>query len=449
GSLDGGLDLSQIPLDADWAKNADAETLARFLKLVNLYEQRLADAGTSKWFVPNSLFSIEHCPKHKAFFEAGAKYKERMFMASNRTGKSIAGAFETACHATGIYPDWWKGHRFDEPLQIWACGADAKSTRNTAQKELLGPTGAWGTGMIPKELLGQFWALHGTPQAVDLIEVKHVSGGKSTIGFKNYKQELASFYGTAMDFIWFDEECPADIYNESLIRTMTTKGLIVVTFTPLAGLTPLVVKFCADADFLCGAAPIVATIKGKDDDEGTDARLEGVKRYKAVIQAGWDDAPWLDEESKAQMLEDTPDHLKDARSKGYPAMGSGNIYPFPPERVFVDPIHIPDSWPRMFALDVGWNVTAASWAAYDEASDTIWVYDEYYGNQGQKGEDSGPEYHIAQIMRRGNIVGVIDPAARQRSQIDGRKLMQIYKEGGLMLWPADNEVEGGIANISS
>src|SRR5690606_30525287 len=102
GSLDGGLDLSQIPLDADWAKNADAETLARFLKLVNLYEQRLADAGTSKWFVPNSLFSIEHCPKHKAFFEAGAKYKERMFMASNRTGKSIAGAFETACHATGI-----------------------------------------------------------------------------------------------------------------------------------------------------------------------------------------------------------------------------------------------------------------------------------------------------------------------------------------------------------
>lgn len=33
-------------------------------------------------------------PKHMEFFEAGATYKERLFMAANRVGKTVAGAFE-------------------------------------------------------------------------------------------------------------------------------------------------------------------------------------------------------------------------------------------------------------------------------------------------------------------------------------------------------------------
>ena len=60
-------------------------------------------------------------PKHIEFFSAGAQYKERLFMAANRVGKTVAGAFETTCHLTGCYPDWWKGHRFDHATDAWAC----------------------------------------------------------------------------------------------------------------------------------------------------------------------------------------------------------------------------------------------------------------------------------------------------------------------------------------
>lgn len=169
-------------------KSPDQELtrLSRLNYLLKKYDELSREGGTDKWFIPGTPFGIEHCPKHKVFFDAGAVYNERTFMAGNRCGKSIAGAFETACHATGIYPFWWAGRTFDKPTNGWAVGSTARATRDTAQKELLGPIGAWGTGMIPKDKLGKFWALAGVPQGVDLIQVKHISGGWSTIGFKNY-----------------------------------------------------------------------------------------------------------------------------------------------------------------------------------------------------------------------------------------------------------------------
>lgn len=168
----------------------------------------------------------------------------------NRSGKSVSGAFETAVHLTGDYPSWWKGRRFDRPVNFWGCGSTARSTRDTVQKELIGPVGAWGTGMIPEDRLGDYWSLPGVPQGLDMIKVRHRSGGWSTIGFKNYEQDVKAYYGTAMDGIWLDEEVPSLIYNECLLRTMTTDGILYVTFTPLHGLTPFVVRFCRLATFL-------------------------------------------------------------------------------------------------------------------------------------------------------------------------------------------------------
>lgn len=423
---------------------ADATTMENFLKLIEEYEARLAIAGTGRWFVPGTPYGIEECPKHKAFFEAGSQYKERLFMASNRTGKSIAGAFEMACHLTGDYPEWWTGHRFDHPIKAWAMGSTARSTRDIVQKELLGAVGAWGTGMIPKEKMGRFWALQGTPQGVDMIEIKHKSGGMSILGFKNYEQDIEAFYGTALDAVWLDEECPHNIYNESLMRTMTTKGIMFVTFTPLKGLTPFTVNFLSKAEFLAGARPITVPGKQQSEEDGEDARLKDLVTRKAVIQAGWDDAPWLEDDDKKAMLDDTLPHLRAARSKGIPAMGSGNVYPIPFEEVSVAPFKIPDHYLRMYALDVGWNRTAALWAAIDPDTGTIYIHDEHY-----MGEQV-PAVHAAAIRGRGEwIPGVIDPASRGRSQIDGMNLFQIYRDMGLKLEKANNEVESGIALVWS
>ena len=59
-----------------------------------------------------------------------------------------------------------------------------------------------------------------------------------------------------------------------------------------------------------------------------------------------------------------------------------------------------------------------------------------------------PILHAQAIKGRGAwIPGVIDPAARGRSQIDGRQLIQIYRECGLHLEEADNTVEAGIYQV--
>lgn len=425
------------------ANRQDAVTIARVAELVQQIETMQQESGTHKWFDPNGPYPIDSLPKHKAFFEAGADYPERLFMAGNRVGKSLAGAFELACHLTGEYPDWWRGHRFDGPIDAWAIGKDARAVRDTAQRELLGQTGEWGTGMIPAHRLGKFWALQGTPQAVDMIKIRHKSGKWSSLGFKNYQQDIGSFMGTTRHVAWLDEECPLEIYNECNVRTATVNGIMLVTFTPLDGLTPMVVNFCRRADFLIGAKPVVAIDVDGEEGEEDGEYLVGRSTPKAVVQAGWNDAPWLSESMKSRLLEDTPEFLRKARMEGLPAMGSGCVYPVNIEDVTIDAIKIPDSWPRMFALDVGWNRTAVLWGALDPVTDTLYIYDEHYLGQ------EIPAVHAYAIKSRGEwIQGVFDPAARGRSPNDGRKLIQTYKDQGIPLFPADNAVDAGIQNVT-
>jgi phage terminase large subunit-like protein len=238
----------------------DEHTLAHFLKNANEYLKQWDTSGINKWFIPGSDKTILDYPKHKAFFAAGKDYYERLFMAANRVGKSVAGAYETACHLTGKYPIWWEGRRFDHPVQVWACGKTGQTVRDTVQKELMGEPGRIGTGMIPARDILKWYQKPGTPNGIEMAEVKHISGGTSTLSFKSYDQNVQAFYGTARHVIWLDEECPELIYSECLIRTMTTNGIVYVTFTPLHGLTPFIVNFTKNADFLEGAQPIIADL---------------------------------------------------------------------------------------------------------------------------------------------------------------------------------------------
>lgn len=425
----------------------DARSLERVLKLIEQYEAAQKVSGNQKWFEPDGEYPISSCPKHEAFFAAGKKYPERLFMAANRVGKSVCGAFEMSCHLTGVYPSWWVGRKFDHPVEAWAVGPDARTVRDTAQKELIGNPGEEGTGMIPAASLGKFWGLQGTNLAIDMIRVKHVSGGWSRLGFKNYKQTIDAFMGTSRHVIWLDEECPLEIYNECNIRTATTGGIMLVTFTPLKGMSPMVVNFCKKADFLVGTRPLIAMNPDEEEmeqgyDENDANEAVGHTGMKAVVQASWADAPWLDEASKARLLADTPMHLRKARSEGIPTITEGSVFPIPIEDVVCEPFTIPDNWPRMYGLDVGWNRTACLWATLDPNSNILYIYDEHY--QGQL----TPEHHAYAIRSRGDwIRGTIDPASRGRGQTDGAKLLKLYTAHGLKLSPAKNERESGIQDI--
>ena len=168
-------------------------------------------------------------------------------LAANRVGKTEGvGAFETTLHLTGNYPAWWEGRRFDHGVKAWAAGDTAKTVREIIQAKLLGPSGAHGTGMIPGDLIRKVTAKQGVSEAVDTVYVRHASGGTSVLGLKSYDQRRESFQGTEQGLIWLDEEPPMDIYTECLLRTMTTNGLIMLTFTPVNGWTDVVGMFLGE-----------------------------------------------------------------------------------------------------------------------------------------------------------------------------------------------------------
>src|SRR5215468_9786702 len=154
----------------------------------------------------NKLAYYAPYPKQRAFHDAGAKHRERLLMAGNQVGKTLAGGFEAAMHATGRYPDWWKGRRFDRPTVGWACGVSGEVVRDTVQRVLVGRSGSLGTGAIPKDAIGELVTARGIADLLDTIKVQHVSGGTSIIGLKTYLSGREKFQGETLDWIWLDEK---------------------------------------------------------------------------------------------------------------------------------------------------------------------------------------------------------------------------------------------------
>lgn len=160
---------------------------------------------------------------------------------------------------------------------------------------------------------------------------------------------------------------------------------------------------------------------------------------RSVVTATWDDAPHLTQTQKDELYESIPPHQRDARSKGVPSLGAGAIYPVAESEITCAPFEIPEFWPRCYGMDVGWNRTAAIWAAIDNEAQVTYLYAEHYRGQAE------PSIHADAIKARGNwIPGAIDPAARGRGQKDGSKLFDEYIDLGLEITKADNAVEAGI-----
>jgi len=182
--------------------------------------------------------------KHMAFFAAGKIHRERAAMAANRVGKTEGiGAYEVTCHLTGQYPHWWPGRKFEKPVNCLAGGDTATTTRDILVSKLLGPKEARGTGMVPRDSLGKPVPAPGVRDHVDYVPVRHERGGWSILQFRSYDQGREAWQGTERDIGWCDEEPPEPVYTELLLRTATTNGMIIATFTPLNGLTDVALGF--------------------------------------------------------------------------------------------------------------------------------------------------------------------------------------------------------------
>ena len=340
----------------------DKKAKTRLLKLIKEYELRLT-YKLYKLFPEEGELSRHEYVKHMQFFQGGTAYRARLFMAGNRVGKTVTGAYEGSLHATGLYPDWWTEEngckRFNTKTDGWVAGKTNETTRDIIQKELFGNVVYINgkktvdcTGVIPKHLVDRKsirWK-QGVADLIDFVRVKHVSGEWSSIGLKSYQQGRGAFEGTERHWIWLDEEPEQWIYTECVTRTATTQGIVMVTFTPLEGTTEMVDDFIRKAD-------------------------EGIN---LLIQAGWDDAPHLTEKDKADLLAIFPEHEHEARSKGIPYAGSGLIFPIKESEIVIEPFAIPKHWARLTGMDFGWDhPTAAINLAWDRDNDIVYLVDEY------------------------------------------------------------------------
>ena len=389
------------------------ETLA---KLRELHRLMKGMAHLKKY---NRFVQFNPYPKQLEFFERGATKRQRMFNAGNRLGKTEAGAFETTCHLTGDYPDWWNGARYNEPISAWAVGLGAKETRDIIQEKLCGdPTnpGSFGTGMIPLDkfdgppILGR-----GLSGAFDTIRVKHKSGGVSVLGFKTCEQGWTKFQGTSKDWIWIDEE-PDDyrIYTECLTRTLDRGGRMIVTYTPLKGETSdLWQAFQKDT-----------------------TRIVTMSAYEVLSYPG----SHLDQDRFDEMLQDWPAHERETRASGKPSVGAGAVFPFFRQQLEVEPIPDPGGFVRLgWGIDFGGmggttlkfsHQFGAVLMAYDTSTDVLYVIREVRLPGGLVLQ------HCDAMKRICELAPVFWPHDGHRTSNEDKTkdTRDLYKEGGLKMW---------------
>lgn len=354
-------------------------------------------------------------PKQTEFHAAGAHYRERLLMAGNQLGKTLAAGFETAMHATGQYPDWWQGRRFEKAVNFWAAGVTGTGTRDNPQRILLGRPGSFGTGAIPKDAIVSCSPSRGMADAIDTIRVRHRDGGTSTLTLKTYEQGRERWQGETLDGVWFDEEPPEDIYTEGLTRTNATNGFVYVTFTPLLGISNVVRRFYMDK------AP------------GTH-----------ITQMTIDDAAHYSPEQKAAIIASYPEFEREARTKGIPQLGSGRVFPLNEEQIACASFAIPSHWPRINGIDFGWDHPSAGvQLAWDRDTDTLYVIAAHRARQ------QTPALFSAATKPWGEYPWAWPHDGLQHDKGSGEQLMAQYKQAGLNMLSLRATFEDGTSGLEA
>lgn len=341
-------------------------------------------------------------PWQQEFHNASSEYPERLLMGGNRIGKTRIGSAEVAIHATGEYPKWWTGRRFDRPTQIWTGAETNEDSRDIIQRALLGQSGDYGTGWLPRSRILEVKNRQaGVTEVVERIFVKHKSGGTSWIGLKTYAQESKGWRGESLDVVWCDELVPMDIYSEALTRLIDRKGLLLLTFTPMEGPSDVVRHFM-------------------EAKEGSGIYIKNVT---------WDDVTHLDEDEKKRLYESYPEFEREARTKGVPMLGSGAIFPISDEDISVTPFEIPSHWSRINGIDFGIDHPGAgAFCAWDRDEDTFYLYDCY------KARGETTVYHADAMKKHGKWIPTAWPHdGLQREKSSNIALKDMFRQQELYM----------------
>jgi phage terminase large subunit-like protein len=352
--------------------------------------------------------------KQLVFHEAGATYRERLLMAANRVGKTYSAGAETAYHLTGRYPHWWRGKQFRKGHQAAAASETGLLVRDGVQRILFGwPANALGTGLVPKDAIKEtVLSKFGPSQLFEMVRVRHGGGGdvqadESVIYLRSYDQGRERIQAMELAYFWLDEEPDLDYYMEALTRTNITLGPVYLTFTPLKGMSDVVKRFLLDKS------------------PGTH-----------ITQMDIADAEHIPADVRQAIIDSYPAHERDARVHGIPVLGSGRVFVIPEENIRYESFTLPSHWPRLAALDFGYDhPTAAVWFAHDRDTDTVYLYDAYRVKGGFV------PVHASVLRAKGQWIPVAWPHDGLNDTAAGPQLAKQYRDEGINMLPEHAQFE--------
>lgn len=350
------------------------------------------------------------------------KKRNRWVFGGNRSGKTECGAVECIWMLRGNHPYRQKRKN----VFGWAVSLSQQVQRDVAQAKIL--------SYLPKSWIADITMLSGRKDSpasgvIDQIKIRNVWGGISTLGFKSCDQGREKFQGSSLDFVWFDEEPPRDIYEECLMRIMDKCGDIFGTMTPLKGRT-----FIYDEIYL-------------------NHRKNPEVWHEFM---NWEDNPYLSKK-EAKLLENALDATSlDARKYGKFSEGAGLVYPEFDESVHViEPFRVPPEWQENISIDPGLhNPLSAHWYCVDWDGN-IYVIAEHFAS----GKDI--DFHAAAIRsisaklgwktdNKGRISALIDSAANQRTLASAKSVTELFTDRGILVNPAVNKnIFAGISRIKA
>lgn len=335
--------------------------------------------------------------------------KNRWVFGGNRSGKTECGAVETVWLARGIHP-----YKKNKPCNGWVVSLSQQVQRDVAQSKIL--------SYLKKEWIQDIVMISGKKGSaeqgvIDTIYVKNVFGSISKIGFKSCDQGREKFQGMSLDYVWFDEEPPEDIYLECKMRVLDRCGEIYGTMTPLKGLTW-----------------IYNTIYLNDKND-EDVWYENIQ---------WDDNPFLSKSEIEKFSMSLSSEELESRKYGNFTSGTGMVYSEFDESVnVIDPFDLPCEWYDKISIDPGLhNPLSCHWYACD-FDNNIYVIAEHYEKQ------RTIDYHSKRIkeiserlnwpLKNGRIEALIDSAANQRTLASEKNVVELFYDYGILAIPQVNK----------
>ncbi len=347
--------------------------------------------------------------------------RNRWCFGGNRSGKTECGAVETVFMALGNHP--FRENR--KNTSGWVVSLSRQVQRDVAQEKIL--------KYLPASSIHQVVMISGSRDflqsgMIDFILVKNVFGGLSKIGFRNCEQGREKFQGASLDYVWFDEEPPYEIYNECKMRVLDKVGDIFGTMTPLKGLTWVYNEIYLNES------------QSKDT-------------WSQHIQ--WEDNPFLNQDEIKNLTQTMSQSELEARKFGKFVNSSGMVYTEFDENIHViEPFDVPKEWFDNISIDPGLHNPLSCHFYAEDFDGNIYVIAEHYESRQNVTHHSQKIKEIAQRLgwktQNGFLTTLIDSAAGQKTLASEKSVIELFYDNGILVNPRVNkDMFAGISTVKS